>query len=671
MSRFKLPESLKAWKVASSLPDANGYPVYEVTRKETDGSVTKAKLTYVAFQDDNYNSDNVQLINEETQFIKNVMACGDISAYIDAAVLDRPSKNKIGLFILTKNLPTLASVTDQKSFSEDEVVEFGLQMSELLQKLEAHGINHGNIKPENIFVTDNGKYLLGGFTDFESKIDDLSFIAPEIKDNTQPDYTTDIYSVGLMMYAMCNNNAIPFEGEGVTREQAVEKRFAKESITAPANGSEKLKSIIVIACQPDNRNRWKNAGNLKNALASIKPAPQQEQKPNEEIIAPESTEFEGNVFEESAFDEIEEPPTEPLSKGTIAAGAVAAGAVAAGAAINASAAENASGTPVEPNLNDSEKTVSATSDEGNKSKDDFVPDNNYHEPEIDNRVFDDYQLQTKVFNINDVNKKAQKDYGDFFDDEPEPEPENASDTENGQKDTVDTEFGKNGFYDDDSFYAEQNEEEKRNRKGLIAVIIASVLAVALLAALGVLAATNNWFGGKTEATQPSTAVFTEEPVTTQKPTSAQSTTVPTTTEPETTLSEFDYPSNVIGAYYEYAKEILENEGFLVERGESAESYEYEEGIVTSMYPDPNQELKRGTTITLNVSSGLIVSEDDEDTDNYVDDEEYYDDGEYYDDSEYSEYTEDEETDNNSDNNSNNDNPDRGRERPEDNMGRAE
>ena len=46
MARFKLPESMKAWKVVSSLPDNNGNSVYEVSRKETDGSVTNAVMMH-------------------------------------------------------------------------------------------------------------------------------------------------------------------------------------------------------------------------------------------------------------------------------------------------------------------------------------------------------------------------------------------------------------------------------------------------------------------------------------------------------------------------------------------------------------------------------------------------------------------------------------------------
>ena len=666
MAKFKLPESLKAWKVASSLPERNGYPVYSVTRKETDGSVTQGVMTSVAFQDEQYNSENIQIINEEAAFIKNVISCNGVSSYIDAAVLDRPSKKKAALFIIRQNLPDLASALKEKDMTEDEVLDFGLQMSDILQKLESRNIFHGNLKPENIYITPNGRYLLGGFTDFESVIDDLSCISPEIKENKQPDFTTDIYSVGLMMYAMCNNKAIPFEGEGTERSKAIEKRFEGQAVTAPANGNEKLKSVIVIACQPENKNRWKNAGNLKNALSAIKAEAAPKEEPKEEIIAPASTEFDGNVFEEYVYDDFEETeaaPEQEKSDGGNAAKAVAAGAAAVGAAVAGIAAANAAEgannpsdeikdtihnneteatveAPVQsaPSDTDSEKTVSlnetpsapsgsaSTSAEGG----DTNADKPYQEPEIDNRVFDDYQLHTKVFSINDANKNTDKDYGDYFDDEPEPEPE----AETGNTDeNVDTEFGKNGFYEDDSFYADQNKEEVRNRKGLIAVIIAAVALVALLATMGIVGAANGWFGGKQEETQPSTVNFTEEPVTdkpTTAPTTAPATTVPATTAPPTTLSEYDYPSDVVGAYYEYAKSILEDEGFVVVEGEYALSEYYEEGIVTSMSPDPSQELKRGSTITLNISSGLTESSDSDNSDDDQSDDNNDDDNYDYD-----------------------------------------
>lgn len=65
------------------------------------------------------------------------------------------------------------------------------------------------------------------------------------------------------MYCLANNKALPFEGGLTTKSEAVKMRTDGTAITAPKNGNEKLKSIIVIAIQPKNENRWKNAVNMK------------------------------------------------------------------------------------------------------------------------------------------------------------------------------------------------------------------------------------------------------------------------------------------------------------------------------------------------------------------------------------------------------------------------
>ena len=58
-------------------------------------------------------------------------------------------------------------------------------------------------------------------------------------------------------------------------------------------------------------------------------------------------------------------------------------------------------------------TTDKASDEA-ESVDDIKP--SYQEPEIDNRVFDDYKNQTKVFSIDQPSGAKEKDYGSYFDD---------------------------------------------------------------------------------------------------------------------------------------------------------------------------------------------------------------------------------------------------------------
>lgn len=310
---IKLPGDLRDWKVTSFVGEDNGCEVYKVSRKIDKNTAQNAILRHAFVGKSNYTDEHAEYFTEEADFIESVKELDGVSNYLDVYVQDNQNKETCDLYIFTEELTSLEELMKTKTFAEDEVVDFGIQMSSLLETLETKNIFHGNISPKNIFVTADGRYKIGGFTDFEGKIDDKSYIAPEVFRQENVDYTTDIYSVGIIMYAMCNGGKIPFESDSCDRKKACEERFSGKAVTAPSEGDEKLKSVIVIACQPDNANRWKNAGNIKNALTSIKaeigassPAP------NPEVVVPESTDFDGNVFEEYDYDEFEDTePTEP------------------------------------------------------------------------------------------------------------------------------------------------------------------------------------------------------------------------------------------------------------------------------------------------------------------------------------------------------------------------
>lgn len=310
---IKLPADLRDWKVTSFVGEDNGCEVYKVSRKIDKNTAQNAILRHAFVGKSNYTDEHAEYFTEEADFIESVKELDGVSNYLDVYVQNNQNKETCDLYIFTEELTSLEELMKTKTFAEDEVVDFGIQMSSLLETLEAKNIFHGNISPKNIFVTADGKYKIGGFTDFEGKIDDKSYIAPEVFRQENVDYTTDIYSVGIIMYAMCNGGKIPFENDSCDRDSACKERFSGKAVTAPSEGDEKLKSVIVIACQPDNANRWKNAGNIKNALTSIKaeigassPAP------NPEVVVPESTDFDGNVFEEYDYDEFEDTePTEP------------------------------------------------------------------------------------------------------------------------------------------------------------------------------------------------------------------------------------------------------------------------------------------------------------------------------------------------------------------------
>lgn len=310
---IKLPADLRDWKVTSFVGEDNGCEVYKVSRKIDKNTAQNAILRHAFVGKSNYTDEHAEYFTEEADFIESVKELDGVSNYLDVYVQDNQNKETCDLYIFTEELTSLEELMKTKTFAEDEVVDFGIQMSSLLETLETKNIFHGNISPKNIFVTADGKYKIGGFTDFEGKIDDKSYIAPEVFRHENVDYTTDIYSVGIIMYAMCNGGKIPFESDSCDRDSACKERFSGKAVTAPSEGDEKLKSVIVIACQPDNANRWKNAGNIKNALTSIKAEiGTSSPVPNPDVVVPENTDFDGNVFEEYDYDEFEDTePTEP------------------------------------------------------------------------------------------------------------------------------------------------------------------------------------------------------------------------------------------------------------------------------------------------------------------------------------------------------------------------
>lgn len=630
-AHIKLPDSLKSWKVISRLPDNNGNEIYKVSKKDFDGTVISGLLRYVVIKNDEYNIENTDFINDEASFLKTISQSGDCFNYLDIYVNNNPAKKKIEFFIITEDLKSLSEVIKSTDFDENKVLDFGIQMSAILERLESKNIFHGNINPDDIFVTFDGKYKLGGFSDFESKIDDMSFIAPEIYKKENADFTTDIYSLGLIMYSMSNNGKIPFENDEVSHDDAVKMRFDGKAVTAPKNGSEKLKSVIVIACQPNNDNRWKNAGNIKNALTSIKQEAVNSVA-DETLIVPETTDFEGNVFEEydySGFDDTAKSASEVLP---------VMGAISDEAADLENTAEQSDTTEKSTTTDDTDNTspsenefveieevtevndnAEITSDNGENITEDLsVNEQQSYEPlkevkvnpnksepenteefEIDNRVFENYEVQKKAKSFQEQAKE--KDYGDFFEDS-EPVTKEKSKKDNSSEYDVENDKELN-IFETDEF---ADEEPNKSSKGKKNAVIITICVIITLAALGFIAYC--LIGGLGKNNENNSTTSPTETETTVQSTTQKSTTVPPTTVAPTTVAVDKTVTPVVGYGYSYAKKLLEQEGFTVEIGDYAYSEEWPEGYVIAQSPSGETTAKSGTVVTLDISLGLIEPE---------------------------------------------------------------
>ena len=285
------------WKIVKYLGGGSYGKVYEIERNIS-GMQEKAALKIVSrpryeseiddFYNDGYDQESIIALYEnkirnyvqeyrlmkELQEQSNVVTCDDIVVV--------PHENGVGgdIFIRMELLTPLPQVLRQRSLSEQEIIKLGKDISHALVLCEQKNIIHRNIKPCNVMISKFGDYKLGDFgvsklRNQENCVATMGGIsgyqAPEIIYMEKYGYTADIYSLGILLYWLLNNQRMPFIGadELITprkRVEAIQRQYRGERIPEPKNGNAKLKQIVLKACEFRPEDRYLSAQELYDAL---------------------------------------------------------------------------------------------------------------------------------------------------------------------------------------------------------------------------------------------------------------------------------------------------------------------------------------------------------------------------------------------------------------------
>jgi len=156
---------------------------------------------------------------------------------------------------------------------EDEVVRLGIDICNALVSCKKKKVIHRDIKPQNIFVSEEGTYKLGDFGIAKTaeqmatgtKTGTFKYMAPEVYNNRPYDASCDVYSLGLVLYWMLNERRGPFLPLPPTIPTATEdndalvRRMSGEVLPEPLNGSAALKRIVMKACEHSQEKRYASA----------------------------------------------------------------------------------------------------------------------------------------------------------------------------------------------------------------------------------------------------------------------------------------------------------------------------------------------------------------------------------------------------------------------------
>ena len=158
-----------------------------------------------------------------------------------------------------------------------ETVHFISQILKALDHAHHNGVVHRDIKPQNIMLLDNGQLRMMDFgiariSRAENQLTggkamgSVHYISPEQAKGDETDFTSDIYSVGVMMYEMLSGH-LPFDADDMVEVAIKQISDKPQSLQELApNVPHGLVEITerAMAKRPDNR--YASAAEMLNAL---------------------------------------------------------------------------------------------------------------------------------------------------------------------------------------------------------------------------------------------------------------------------------------------------------------------------------------------------------------------------------------------------------------------
>ena len=109
-----------------------------------------------------------------------------------------------------------------------------------------------------------------------SKKGTFSYMAPEMYKGEEYDARVDIYSLGIVLYKLCNHNRLPFislQKQLITyhdKENALNRRMSGEELPMPVQADKVLSEVILKACAYDRDERYRTAEEFREALERVK-----------------------------------------------------------------------------------------------------------------------------------------------------------------------------------------------------------------------------------------------------------------------------------------------------------------------------------------------------------------------------------------------------------------
>ena len=293
------------WELIEKIGEGSFGKVYKAQRTERGRSFYSAiKIISIPASKGELDSVRAEMNNEQStrEYFRNLVEdciqeiytmehfCGNshVVSFEDFKVVEYLDEIGWDISIRMEYLTSFMDYCTGKELTEKEVIKLGCDLAMALIYCRKLNIIHRDVKPENIFVSRFGDFKLGDFgiareqahtMSNMSKKGTYSYMAPEIYKGEKYDSSIDIYSLGIVLYKLMNQNRLPFlslDKQLITyrdKENALARRMAGEKMPAPVNASAAFSHIILKACAYEPGKRYRKPEDMLRDLEKLRLAP--------------------------------------------------------------------------------------------------------------------------------------------------------------------------------------------------------------------------------------------------------------------------------------------------------------------------------------------------------------------------------------------------------------
>lgn len=293
------------WELIEKIGEGSFGKVYKAKRTERGRSFYSAiKIISIPASKGELDSVRSEMNNEQStrEYFRNLVEdciqeiytmehfCGNshVVSFEDFKVVEYLDEIGWDISIRMEYLTSFMDYCTGKELTEKEVIKLGCDLAMALIYCRKLNIIHRDVKPENIFVSRFGDFKLGDFgiareqahtMSNMSKKGTYSYMTPEIYKGEKYDSSIDIYSLGIVLYKLMNQNRLPFlslDKQLITyrdKETALARRMAGEKMPVPVNASAAFSHIILKACAYEPGKRYRKPEDMLRDLEKLRLAP--------------------------------------------------------------------------------------------------------------------------------------------------------------------------------------------------------------------------------------------------------------------------------------------------------------------------------------------------------------------------------------------------------------